>query len=169
MLVLGLNHARNVSLNTSVVTHQSSKWVQWNNNFTLSFFLSCSFSLSFFLSLFFFKSLNSSFQYCNNKNKGIAAHSFTEQIENLQRYCEALKSNLGTRSDPLERPQDKLSRLYLNSELDIKHKIYGYFLLVLNWERWIHGGKMAAEKWMVLVDFVVSKNMTELKTLKNNH
>jgi hypothetical protein len=39
----------------------------------------------------------------------------TSRRANLQGNCEALRMNLGPSSDPLERGQVKVSRLYLNS------------------------------------------------------
>jgi hypothetical protein len=71
MLVLGLNHARDMSLNTNIVTQQKQQMSARKTTTLLPslFFL-------FFLSFFpFFQGLNSFVYYHNNQNKGITGHN----------------------------------------------------------------------------------------------
>jgi hypothetical protein len=71
MLVLGLNHARDVSLNTNVVTQPKQQTSARKTTALSPSLFFCPF-YSFFL---FLRGQNSFVHYHNNQNKGITGHN----------------------------------------------------------------------------------------------
>ena len=133
------------------------------------------FFLSFFpffqrLKLFFFSvSLQPKQRYCFTQllRNQINISSFRQQVANLKCYCESLRRNLGARLDPLERTQDKLSRLYLNTWIGHATQDIGLFSSSAQiWEDGFVVVETTTEKWKDFVDFMVTKAWPELKTLK---
>ena len=143
MLVIGLNQTRDMSLNTRIVTHQSSKGMQGNNSSTpsLYYFLLFFFLLSFFF-LFFSRAETPLFSIQNNQNKGITAHnsikirstfwvsSSRSQISYVIAKCSKWISGNGWIhcNDYKINFPDCVETL----DSDIKHKIWNCFLPVLN-------------------------------------
>jgi hypothetical protein len=75
------NQARDVSLNTNVVTHQDNKECKKTTALFPSRFFFSFFSFSFF-ALYFLGAKNS-FEKPNNPNKGITAHNSFDNSSNV--------------------------------------------------------------------------------------
>ena len=109
-----LNHARDVSLGTSVVTEKERLvWHQESNRFSLPF-LSLFFSLSLFLFFQLFFTVLTLLLYQGKSTQRLTAQL---QIVNPLESCGSLQRNFAVRSNPLERRQLQLSRLYLNTSV----------------------------------------------------
>jgi hypothetical protein len=156
---------------TQALSHTKTVKESKGNNTSLPFL---SF-FSFFLFLFFFRSINLSAKSCNNQHKRIVVHSHFKLIlifrdsDSRSRISKAI-------AECSERIFDQGQIRWKEHELsftdctkthqsDIKYKIYDCFLLVLNLRN--REGKKTAEMWEVLVDFVVTKNVTRTQNSKD--